>query len=186
MNIFYIDSDPVVAAQQMVDKHVVKMILETAQLLSTAHRVLDGEMWIDDSSGRKIKRWRHPIAPLDAELYKATHVNHPSAIWVRQSNNNYNWLYFHFISLLDEYTHRYNKQHACEKLRDILSLVPKNIITGYLSPPTLAMPDEHKVADNAVLCYRHYYKYGKSSLHKWTNRPIPEWITDDSIQEIPK
>lgn len=84
MNIFYLDSDPVVCAQMHCDKHVVKMILESCQLLSTAHRVLDGHSTIEKSaSGRNVKRWylndlRQGI------LYGATHINHPSAIWCRE------------------------------------------------------------------------------------------------------
>ena len=82
MNIFYLDSSASQSAKLHCDKHVVKMIVEYAQLLSTAHRVLDGEMYIDNSSGRKIKRWKHPDADFDSNLYKACFVNHPSAVWV--------------------------------------------------------------------------------------------------------
>ena len=116
MNIFYLDRDVTKCAEYHNDKHVVKMILEYAQLLSTAHRVLDGKEYIDASSGRKIKRWRLEDTSLEGCLYKATHVNHPSAVWVRQSNNNYNWLVCLFQSLLSEYTHRYGKIHSCDRL----------------------------------------------------------------------
>ena len=80
MNIFYIDKDPVQAAEWMVDKHVVKMILESAQLLCTAHRFLDGTEYVDATSGRRIKRWMLSDAR-ESVLYSATHINHPSAIW---------------------------------------------------------------------------------------------------------
>ena len=94
MNIFHLDQDPVVAAESMCDKHVVKMIVEYAQLMSTAHRVLDGEEYYDKTkNGRRIKRWRLKPAAQERLLYKASHVNHPSNIWTRQSNKNYRWLY---------------------------------------------------------------------------------------------
>ena len=97
MNIFHLDNDPIKAAQMMLDKHVVKMIVEYAQLMSTAHRVLDGEHYYGKTvNGRKIARWKHPT--LDNQLYKASHVNHPSNIWLRESDDNYFWLYRHFRS----------------------------------------------------------------------------------------
>ena len=82
MNIFALSSDPFESAQMMCDKHVVKMIIETAQLLSTAHRVLDGEQYTDKTSnGRSIQRWRLTDAyDMENSLYKATHINHPSAV----------------------------------------------------------------------------------------------------------
>jgi hypothetical protein len=177
MNIFYLDRDPAKAAEYMVDRHVVKMILETAQLLSTAHRILDGEEYIGQSKyGRKAKRWRLPDHRENV-LYSATHINHPSAVWVRQSNNNYNWLFYHYMSLLKEYTYRYEKNHKCSEESFFMSLarLPDNIPIGHLTPVTLAMPDEYKVADH-VQSYRNYYKQGKTHLHKYTKREMPEWL----------
>ena len=93
MNIFYVHEDAATCAQQHVDKHVVKMILEYAQLLSTAHRVLDGQETEGLSpSGRKQKIWKLPDERDDV-LYKATHMNHPSAKWARHSVHNYMWLF---------------------------------------------------------------------------------------------
>jgi hypothetical protein len=174
MNIFYLDSNVAKCAEYHNDKHVVKMILEYAQLLSTAHRVLDGKEYVDASSGRKIKRWRLEDAAVEAELYKATHINHPSAVWVRQSNNNYNWLVCLFQSLLLEYTHRYGKHHACERLVYWLRKPPANIPVGYLTQPTPAMPDEYKVPDS-VQSYRNYYIGAKKSMANWKKRPVPDW-----------
>jgi len=180
MNIFYIDKNPTICAEQMVDKHVVKMILETAQLLSTAHRLLDGEEYIGKSvSGlRSARRWRLPD---DREniLYHATHTKHPSAVWCRQSNNNYNWLFCHFDALLDEYTYRYGKTHKCAdpKFRKMLQRLPDNIPVSHFTPVTPAMPDEYKVPCS-VQSYRNYYKQGKTHLHKWTKREMPEWLND--------
>lgn len=177
MNIFYIDNDPTLAAQQMVDKHVVKMILETAQLLSTAHRILDGTEYVGQSaSGRKAKRWRLD-EPRESVLYSATHINHPSAVWCRQSNNNYTWLYCHFVALLDEYTYRYGKVHKCAALEfcDALKTLPTNISVGHFTSPTPAMAEEYLCA-TSLESYRNYYIHGKKHLHKWTKRSIPEWM----------
>jgi hypothetical protein len=178
MNIFAVDKDPLIAAQSLCDKHVVKMIVETAQLLSTAHRVLDGTMEIRTSSkGRKQKYYKHSNPILEENLYKATHVNHPSAIWARQSNNNYNWLYCHFIGLCDEYRHRYGKTHLSEqKLGGLLSTPPRNIEISHFSYPTPAMPDEFK-SSNIIESYRLYYlsKYETIDM-RWTNRELPRWF----------
>ena len=180
MNIFYFDRDVTKCAEYHNDKHVVKMILEYAQLLSTAHRVLDGKEYIDASSGRKIKRWRLEDTSLEGCLYKATHVNHPSAVWVRQSNNNYNWLVCLFQSLLSEYTHRYGKIHSCDRLVYWLRKPPINIPTGYKTQPTPAMPDEYKVQGDSLQSYRNYYIGAKKTMAKWKNREIPSWWKDDT------
>ena len=179
MNIFYIETDPYDAAQSMVDKHVVKMILETAQLLSTAHRLLDGEEYVGQSqSGRKAKRWRLPDEREDI-LYSATHINHPSAFWCRQTIHNYNWLCCHFEGLLIEYTYRYGKTHKCAepKFRQLLQTIPAKIPVGPLTPVTPAMLDEYKVGVDSLASYRNYYKQGKTHLHKWTKRQPPVWLT---------
>lgn len=178
VNIFYIHTDPIIAAQQMVDRHVVKMILETAQLLSTAHRVLDGRMVVvPNENGRKMKRW---VLSDDREtkLYVATHINHPSAIWCRETSANYQWLYWHFIALLDEYTHRYGKIHKCDSMKSVLSDLPKSIKHSGFTPPTPAMDEQYVVPGDSLASYMKYYKYGKQHLHVWTNRTPPEWITE--------
>ena len=174
MNIFYLDNNVKTCAEYHNDKHVVKMILEYAQLLSTAHRVLDGNEYIDASSGRRIKRWRLGNENMENMLYKASHINHPSAIWVRQSNNNYNWLMCLFQDLLQEYTHRYGKIHATDRLVYWLRQPPANLPVGYFTQPTPAMPDEYKVPDS-IQSYRNYYIGAKKTMAKWKNRPIPEW-----------
>ncbi len=177
MNIFYLDSDVKTCATYHNDKHVVKMILEYAQLLSTAHRMLDGKEYIDASSGRRIKRWRLENESMENILYKASHINHPSAIWVRQSNNNYNWLMCLLQDLLQEYTFRYGKIHATDRLVYWLRKPPANIPVGYFTQPTPAMPDEYKVPDS-IQSYRNYYIGAKKTMAKWKNRPVPEWWSD--------
>lgn len=183
MNIFYLDNDPRKCAEMHVDKHVVKMILEYAQLLSTAHRVLDGEEYVGQSqSGRKIKRWKLNDTLRDNALYKATHVNHPSATWVRQSNNNYTWLFRLFQELLVEYTHRYQRDHACNQLVSFLRFPPDKIPINCLTQPTLAMPDIYKVPDDSRESYRNYYLSVKKHMAKWKNRNVPDWWNVDAVQ----
>lgn len=164
MNIFYLDSDPEQAAQFQCDKHVVKMVLETAQLLSTAIP----QSVRDAISGSSL-------------FYKPTHINHPCSLWARASEDNFDWLIRHGIALSNEYTFRYNKTH--KSLAVILSAfkaLNSNLMefehTGFTTP-ALAMPDQYKFPD-PVQSYRAYYKYDKLvkiSCH-WTNRDIPSWI----------
>lgn len=175
MNIFQVDNNPVIAAQSLVDRHVVKMILESAQLLSTAHRILDGEFYVDSSSGRRIKRYRLNDGREDI-LYKATHSMHQSAIWCRESVENYLWLVDHFAALLDEYTYRYGKKHKCAELLYILQSPPFNLKQYDGTPIRCAMPDEYKISIDPVANYRAYYKNGKKHLFKFTKRQPPEWI----------
>ena len=176
MNIFHLDNDPKIAAQMMCDKHVVKMIVEYAQLMSTAHRVLDGEEYYDKTkNGRKIKRWKLKGAAEEKLLYKASHVNHPSNIWVRKSNDNYRWLYKHFIALGDEYKHRYGREHASiTKLKDALYFHPDNIEDKGLTPLAQAMPDEYK-DDDPIVAYRNYVIHEKHYAQWNKNREQPTW-----------
>ena len=184
MNIFYIDKDPVQAAEWMVDKHVVKMILESAQLLSTAHRLLDGrqvteQKYVNGSLPpryRNVKRWKLDDAR-EPVLYSATHVNHPSAIWCRTAVENYVWLADHMHALLAEYTYRYNKKHKVEgELSYMLLSPPKNLKDYDWTPMPSAMADEYKISNDPLTNYRNYYKIGKARMHSWKNRQPPEWI----------
>lgn len=182
MNIFYLDKDPKLAAQYHVDKHCVKMILESAQLLSTAHRVLDGVETIQLSgSGRRVKRW---ILPDDGRsiLYEATHINHPSAVWVRQSRANYNWLVSLFEELCKEYTYRYGKHHKCESMLNLLTYGPRNIsVTKPFTEPTPAMPEQYKVPGNSVQSYHNYYNGEKQRMFSWKKRDVPGFINKSII-----
>ena len=99
MNIFYLHNDTKLCAEQHVDKHVVKMIVEYAQLLSTAHRMIDGEEYIGKSkTGRKVKRYRMTNPNLDKTVYLAVHYHHPSAVWARETKSQYEWLYSLFVN----------------------------------------------------------------------------------------
>jgi len=160
----------------MVDKHVVKMILETAQLLSTAHRLLDGTESIDTSSGRKKRVYTLPDER-DAVLYSATHANHPSAVWARQSVENYNWLVDHLFALSDEYTYRYGKTHlTITKLGVAIAAPPLNLKEWDMTPMPSCMDEQYKIGEDPIANYRNYYKYGKASMHSWKKREVPEWI----------
>jgi len=174
MNIFLLHSDPVICAEQHCDKHVVKMCIEYAQMLSTAHRVLDGNMLIDSATGRRTKRWELQ-SDLNALLYKATHYNHPSTKWVRESADNYKWLYSLFIALLDEFEYRFGKIHATSRLAEPLLSIPKNIHKGILTDIPMCMPDEYKTSC-AIESYHNFYKYDKIKFAKYTKREIPPWL----------
>ena len=160
------------------DKHCVKMILEYSQLLSTAHRSLDGvPVNGKTATGRNVKRWVLDDH-LESILYKATHLNHPSAVWVRQSKENYIWLANMLIALCEEYTYRYGKTHKVE--RDglcfvLLKNVPKNIGNKGWFEPTPAMPDNVKVTGDSIASYRAYYINNKTHLANWKKRTTPEW-----------
>ena len=176
VNIFYLDTDPKISAQMHCDKHVVKMIIEYAQLMSTAHRVLDGDEYTGlTKNGRKIKRWRLDDEREDG-LMKASHVNHPSNIWTRSSYNNYLWLYYMWRALCCEYTHRYGKRHACEAYAPLLQNTPKNIPAKELTPVPQAMPDDVKILGDSRSAYRNYYIKYKNGFANWTKRAKPEWM----------
>lgn len=177
MNIFYLHNDQHECAKMHPDKHVVKMILEYAQLLSTAHRVLDGILSVGSSpSGRK-KTTYALMDERNSILYASTHINHPSAIWVRQSQENYKWLHRLLVELCKEYTYRYDKVHKVEASGLLHSLYspPLRIPNGAFTEPTPAMPDEYKVPGNSVQAYINYYLGAKRHLANWKKRSIPSW-----------
>lgn len=148
MNIFYLDSDPFEAATLQCDRHVVKMILESAQLLSTAHHELGS------------------TAP-----YKSTHKNHPSAVWVRQNYLHYAWLYRHFVGLCAEYEQRYGKTHkSWHVCREALMDAPTRIPVEPFTEPPQCMPDECKVPGDSVAAYKQYYRLKNS---EWTKAGRP-------------
>ena len=187
MNIFYLDHNVCKCAEMHNDKHVVKMILEYAQLLSTAHRILDGVPTLGHSaSGRKKTTYILPDAR-DSVLYSATHVSHPSAVWVRQSAQNYMWLAELLEECCKEYSYRYGKVHKVERdglMQRLKNQFPTNIPDGIFTQPTPAMPDDCKIYDevatdrfvlDSLASYRNYYIKNKTHLAKWKNRPVPEW-----------
>jgi hypothetical protein len=179
MNIFFFNKDPKICAQQHCDKHCIKMIIEYAQLLSTAHRVLDGVLEIRDQKNRKQKYFKLIDVDMESNLYKATHINHPSAKWVRQSDSNYMWLYTLWINLLDEYSKRYNKIHSCSRLIPYLKNVPFSIPKNLFTSPFRAMPIEYKLdkseIDYCEKSYQLYFNSTKQHIAKWKHGLIPSW-----------
>ena len=163
MNIFYFYDCPIKSAQAQPDKMLVKMPLETAQMLCTAHRELDGDDYADATG-----------------LYKRAYWNHPCTIWARSGVINYAWLYKHFIALGEEYTYRYGKEHASiTKLKEALQPHPENIDPNpQMTPVAQAMPDEYKNED-PIKAYRDYC-INEKHYAKWEKgRAKPEWWTHD-------
>ncbi|MGV3740129.1 MAG: hypothetical protein ACO1N3_02400 [Gammaproteobacteria bacterium] len=154
MNIFYLDSNITQCARFHCDKHVIKMILESAQVLCTV-------------------LWMHDIkAP-----YKPTHMQHPCVLWANHSLSNWLWLKDLASALNEEYKYRFNHQKNHKSYEVIQSLVIPPLIDLGLTERPLAMPDEFKQSD-PVKAYRNYYKIAKSHLAKWTKRDIPDWFLE--------
>lgn len=181
MNIFILDKDPIIAAQLQCNKHVPKMIVESAQMLSTVHRMLDGiEERRPSKSGKTMsKYWILPDAREDI-LYKAVHMHHPCTIWTAESNNNYNWHWVHFAALCDEYKYRYGKVHSTDRLlRKALKELPGNIPIGYMTPQPLAMKSNPEciALKDPVKAYRAFYQTKQDRFKMvWSKRPVPEWF----------
>lgn len=156
------------------------MILEYCQLLSTAHRYLDGvEIIGKTKTGRNVKRWKLED-DRDTILYSATHINHPSAVWCRKTSANYEWLHKLLVELCKEYTFRYGKVHKCERegLVAQLARLPDTITSAPFTQPTPAMPDEVKILGDSVASYRNYYINNKTHLANWKNRKVPDWYAN--------
>ena len=151
MNIFFLDKHPVIAAQMQCNKHVVKMVLETAQMLSTAARAKGHDAG-----------------------YKSAYPKHPMTLWVSQSADNFRWAWLHGMSLAKEYTNRYDRIHKSQEILEQL----ENYATGdeaHITEPPQCMPDEYKTK-NYVEAYRNYYVGDKKRFAKYTNRKIPEFM----------
>ena len=158
MNIFYLHTNARKAAMMHCDKHCVKMILETAQMLCTAHRVLDG-----DARGDKLG------------LYRSVHQKHPSTLWVRASMSNYLWAYDLYMFLCQEFLARYGKQHNSRHLAGSLYLPPRNIANNVpFTHPPQCMPSQYK-NPCTVTAYRQYYIGEKAYFARWKNSIVPDW-----------
>ena len=156
MNIFILDFHPTKAAIYHCDKHVVKMILETAQLLYSAHWIINESKLPDDA-------------------YRKTHVNHPCAIWTRESLSNYVWLCQLGIALCEEYTFRYEKTHKTQRHIEWLVANPPDIPFIGITEIRQAMPDIYK-RPNPVDAYRAYYCGAKTRMLKYTRRQPPIFL----------
>lgn len=181
MNIFVLHKNPEIAAQMQCDKHVPKMIVESAQMLSTAHRMLDGTPTRRPSKSGKTMQQYYEFADKakDDLFYKAVHKYHPCTTWTLASKDNYIWHYEHFIALGNEFEYRFEKPHASiTKLGAALAKIPKNIPDIGLTPFALAMSayPECIVEGNAVESYRNFYHADKLRFAKWDRkRPAPNW-----------
>jgi len=179
MNIFYLHENPIQNVKWHVDKHIVKMATEYCQLLSTAHRILDGEMYLGKTkNNHNIKRWRLSDEREDL-LMKASHINHPSNIWVRKSSSNYNKMYQIYMATLAEYTYRYGKIHGSSRASMVLQRAPKNISNIGLTTLPQCMPDNCKVEGDTIQAYKTYYILEKAYMATWKNREMPDWFRSD-------
>jgi len=180
MNVFVLDNNPRKAARQHCDKHVVKMIIESAQMLSTAHRMLDGTPERRPSSTGKTMQ-QYYVLPDSREdlLYKAVHKYHPCTVWTMASDKNYNWHWDLFNALCDEFIYRYKKVHATDQLlRGALLQLPKNIPNGPMTKFPLAMKSNPEcMFDDPVKSYRAFYKTKQERFKMaWTRRQTPDWF----------
>jgi hypothetical protein len=188
MNLFILHEDPVIAAQMQCDKHVPKMIVESGQMLSTAHRVLDGilDRRPSKSGKTRVRYWDLYLGRDDLEgellLYKAVHVGHPCTQWTMRTSANYDWHYEHFIALAQEYTYRYGKDHkTAVDLGAALYNKPDNLPPGPLTPFELAMGanPECMIKGDPVQSYRLFYQTKQERFKMvWTKRNRPEWFNN--------
>jgi hypothetical protein len=151
MNIFVLDHCPNTSAHMVCDKHAVKMVLETAQMLCSAMS----------------KHGLH--AP-----YKATHKNHPCTLWAGHTNDNFRWLCEHGLSLCETYTDRYGRQHKSQSVIEFCALFAHKLPTGLITDHPQAMPDKYK-GECAIEAYRAYYKGEKAYMARWKYTDQPYW-----------
>ena len=156
MNIFVLDRDPTTAAQMLCDKHVVKMVLESAQMLSTvAHQ-----------------------KGLEAP-YRMTHRNHPCTVWAGSSEGNWLWLVEHALAMCAEYTHRYGRTHKSQAVIEWCRDNKPDFSSSEATAFAQAMPDRYK--DKCpVAAYRSYYHGEKSAFAKWSRRSTPKWFVSSA------
>jgi len=159
MNIFHLHKDPKTCAEYHCDKHVVKMILETAQMLSTAYRRNFGDWECDD------------------DLYKTAFPKHPMTIWVGNSGANFKWSLNLLDELLYQYTLRYKKIHTTKKISDLLHKKHNkwNCWKTEFTTPPQCMPDQYKHKDY-ITAYKQYYIGEKKRFAKYTGVDFPEFL----------
>jgi hypothetical protein len=187
MNIFALSRNPVEAAHQMIDKHIIKMPTETCQMLHT--NILYMQYVKEHGEEPQLKDLKAFHLATESELMKPAMLNHPSTIWARQTYANWNWLYEHGLALCDEYTYRYEKKHGT--LDRILECIPyfdvvfeHNFPKNRLQPVSIAMDDKYRIPnqmnvpnwEHVIESYRHYYLEGKWRIAEWRNNRRPEWF----------
>ena len=184
MNLFYLDENLDKCAEYHVDKHIVKMPLEAAQLLCTA-------IWVDSVLGfvpralnkeetrelnsRKSEIKHLPLEERPLTPYLPMMYNHPCTIWTRSSLDNFEWVHCYANALNDEYFYRYGKQH--KSVVEVINRLPepKNMPRLGMTEFLLAMPDELKMEGNPIQSYRDYYHLDKATFASWKYRDKPDW-----------
>lgn len=193
MNIFALSDNPEIAAEQLIDKHIIKMPTETCQMLHTNILYLKYvQVYGKEPSLRELKAFHKEIG---SKLMKPAMLNHPSTIWARHSLANFEWLYQHGIALCNEYTYRYDKRHGShDRIINGMKLLEENDSFGFphsgLTPVTIAMDDSYRINldeysqrnpnwtgwDFVIASYRQYYLEGKWQIAEWRNNRRPEWF----------
>ena len=190
MNLFILSANPTEAAQAHADTHVVKMILEACQMLYSAHWVVTYPHLLECKSAIAISRAHKelnlpsivdaPIRKNSAESgYRPVHLHHPCTRWVRQTIGNYNYTCELALAIGEEYKYRYGKEHSCSAHAHWLLAHPPTLPEGDRLPFAIAMNDAYKISDDAIECYRHYYKTSKEErdLLQYTRRKKPAFLT---------
>lgn len=187
VNLFILDWDPDAAARFHCDAHVVKMVLEVGQLLSTAWHVVSPnlveEVFVPPPYTKGVARGEQPwwAAALGGQrIYRTSHASHPIAEWVRLNTATYEWTWRLGVALAAEYTRRYKRLHAAEEVLWALEGPPPRLREGALVQPAPAVPEPLCVSSgdyyDTVASYRNYYVEGKQRLLRWTRREAPEWL----------
>jgi len=182
MNIFILDTDPIKAAEYHCDKHVVKMILESAQMLSTAYQVSllpSHNLSIQNFKGQKsITNYCKENFPQTQKLYSVSHLHHPCTQWTYQSLQNYQWHCQLALALCQEYTKRYLKTHKSQEIIQFLTTLTPNLPnTTHHTPFAIAMKPEFKISNDPIECYRNYYLKDKIRFAKWNFSTQPFWFS---------
>jgi hypothetical protein len=183
MNHFILDEDEWESARMHCDKHVVKMPVETAQMMASALR----------RAGATDQDFiTYGVLTKGGTPYKGGYARHPCTIWTGDSLENFEWAYRHGVALCGEYTHRYSKTHACANPINGMYLMAKQMTHQQrlkwdecdLTPFAQAMPDRYKVTtgwgyEEAIEAYRSYYIGDKHSIAQWERgRPAPHWYEE--------
>lgn len=190
MNIFALSRSPQESAQEMIDKHIVKMPTETCQMLHTNILYMEYvSIWGSEPQLKDLKAFHKNTG---SKLMKPAMLNHPSTIWARQSLANFDWLLYHGVFLCSEYTHRYEKEHGTEKrivdcgsYRELIE--NHNYPLDELTPVSIAMFDKYRIPndmevhnwDYVIRSYRHYYLEGKWRFATWRKNRRPEWYPEN-------
>ncbi|VEN72546.1 conserved hypothetical protein [Candidatus Desulfarcum epimagneticum] len=157
MNIFVLDTDIEKCAEFHCDQHVVKMTLESVQILCSA---------------LSKKNFETP--------YRPTHQKHPCVLWAEESYDNFEWLSKLAYALNDEYRYRYRRSHDHKSIDALRSVSDMEYERKGLTPFAQAMPEQYRVPGYPVKAYRRFYLGEKMGFAKWTRRGIPYWVKETS------